>query len=68
MALIPVNELIGAFQVMLTEHWKYVAGGSMRGAVDCSGAFVYAFEQFSDTIAHGSNAIARNYILKLHFF
>lgn len=60
--MIPVNELIAIFQQMYDQHWKYTAGAAERGNVDCSGAFVWAYKQFHQSIAHGSNAIARQYV------
>lgn len=45
---------------MYNEHWSYEWGAAREGCVDCSGAFVWAFKQFGQSIAHGSNAIARS--------
>lgn len=59
------DTLIAEFQTMLSEHWSYIWGKAEKGCVDCSGAFVYAFRQHGMTIAHGSNAIARKYIIQL---
>lgn len=55
-------ELISLFEKMYKEHWSYEWGAAREGCVDCSGAFVYAFKKFGQTIAHGSNSIARQYI------
>lgn len=63
MRTIPVNDLISLFQTMYREHWKYVANKAEKGCVDCSGAFKYAYETFGLSIPHGSNAIARKYIV-----
>ena len=60
--LIPAAELIRIFQKMYQEHWPYEWGKAERGCVDCSGAFVYAYKQFGQSIAHGANAIARQHI------
>lgn len=65
MTKIPVNKLIAIFKTMYDEHWKYTWGHAARGDVDCSGAYVYAYRQFGLSIYHGSNAIARQYIVKL---
>lgn len=56
------SELITIFKRMLNEHWTYEWGAAREGCVDCSGAFVYAFKQIGKSIAHSSNAIAREYI------
>lgn len=63
--MIPVNDLIAQFQRMYHEHWRYTWGAATEGDVDCSGAFVWAYRQFSQSIAHGSNAIARNAVTQL---
>lgn len=65
MAKIPVDGLIAIFQKMYDEHWAYVWGAAKQGCVDCSGAFVYAYKQYGQSITHGSNAIARSYVVKL---
>lgn len=65
MASIPVDKLISLFQQMYKEHWTYIWGAARRGCVDCSGAFVWAYEQFGRSIPHGSNAIARNHVRAL---
>ena len=56
------SELIALFERMHAEHWAYEWGAAREGCVDCSGAFVYAFKQYGQSIAHGSNAIARELI------
>ena len=61
--MIPVKSLIELFQTMYREHWRYEWGQHREGCVDCSGAFVYAFEQFGRSLPNGSNAIARGYIV-----
>ena len=63
--MIPAAELIADFQTMYREHWAYEWGAARRGCVDCSGAFVYAYKLHGLSIAHGSNAIARNYVERL---
>lgn len=63
--MIPVNDLIALFQRMNREHWPYVWGSAKEGEVDCSGAFVYAYRQFGESIYHGSNRIARKYVYQL---
>lgn len=62
---IPVNGLISLFRRMLDEHWAYMWGAARKGCVDCSGAFVYAYRQYNKSITHGSNAIARQYVVEL---
>lgn len=59
---IKVSELIALFEKMYKEHWSYVWGAARKGCVDCSGAFVYAYKQFGQSIYHGSNRIARKYV------
>ena len=62
--MIPVAKLIELFQKMYREHWPYVSGAAKEGCVDCSGAFDYAFETLHGIdYPHGSNAIARKYIV-----
>ena len=56
---ISVSDLIGLFQTMYKEHWKYTMGAAERGNVDCSGAFVWAYRQLGKSIYHGSNRMAR---------
>lgn len=65
MTKIPVDSLIAIFRQMYDEHWKYTWGHAAKGDVDCSGAFVYAYRQFGQSIYHGSNAIARRYVIEL---
>lgn len=50
---------------MNDEHWSYEWGKAEKGTVDCSGAFVYAFRQFGNSIYQGSNRIQRTEIVKL---
>lgn len=68
MAKIPAQSLIEIFQTMLDEHWVYQLGAAEKGKVDCSGAFVYAYKQFNQSIYHGSNRIARVYVEELKPF
>ena len=56
------TELIALFERMLAEHWAYEWGAAREDCVDCSGAFVWAFKQHGQSIAHGSNTIARELI------
>ena len=65
MGSIPVDGLIKQFQTMYHEHWSYEWGVAKAGCVDCSGAFVYAYQQYGKRIAHGSNSIARVYVEKI---
>lgn len=63
--MIPVYALISLFQRMNAEHWPYAWGSAREGEVDCSGAFVWAYRQFGQSIYHGSNRIARQHIVEL---
>ena len=64
--MIPVQGLIDVFNIMLKEHWKYEWGAARKGCVDCSGAFLYAYKQFGESISdHSSNYIARKCIGEL---
>lgn len=65
MGSIPVDGIIKIFQQMYREHWPYEWGAAHEGCVDCSGAFVYAYQQYHHSIAHGSNSIARSYVVEL---
>ena len=62
---IPVSSLIDDFQLMNAEHWAYRTGAAQRGEVDCSGAFVWAYEQHGLSIYHGSNRMARVEVVSL---
>ena len=55
---IPASALIADFQTMLAERWAYGAA-TKRGQVDCSGAFVWAYQQHGHSVYHGSNRMAR---------
>ena len=56
--MIKCDRLIDLFEQMEQEHWNYEWGAAREGCVDCSGAFVYAFEQLGGpSIEHGSNSI-----------
>ena len=57
------SDLITEFERMYEEHWAYEWGAAREGCVDCSGAFVYAFKKYGQSIYHGSNTIARKYIV-----
>lgn len=63
--MIPANDLIALFQRMHTEHWAYKWGSAQTGCVDCAGAFVWAYRQYGQSIYHGSNRIARRYVVEL---
>lgn len=58
--MIPAAALAEAFEGMI--GWPYATPGfnDSRG-IDCSGAFVYAYRQFGQSIYHGSNRIVRQY-------
>lgn len=63
--MIPVQKLLSYFQRMNREHWSYEWGAAREGCVDCSGAFVWAYEREGANIYHGSNRIARVYVKEL---
>lgn len=63
--MIPLNDLIALFTRMYREHWAYKWGSAQTGCVDCSGAFVWAYRQFGQSIYQGSNRIARSYVAGL---
>lgn len=60
--MIQVDDLLNIFEQMLREHWSYKLGSAVKGCVDCSGAFVYAYGKLGAKIEHGSNTIARKRI------
>ena len=58
--MIKVNDLISLFERMAEENWDYRWGGAKAGEVDCSGAFVYAYNLLNGPeIEHSSNWLAR---------
>lgn len=58
--MIPANQLISVFRNII--GWPYATPGSNNSnGIDCSGAFVYAYQQFGERIYHGSNRIIREY-------
>ena len=60
MSKIQADKLIARFKRMALEHWRYEWGAAREGVVDCSGAFVEAFEALGGPkMPHGSNAIVR---------
>lgn len=59
------EQILAEFQTMNKEHWSYRWGAAEYGCVDCSGAFVYAYKQYGRSIYHGSNTIAREYVLQI---
>lgn len=63
--MIQAEKLIADFRQMYEEHWRYTWGAAERGCVDCSGAFVWAYNQHGLPIAHGSNTIARKHVAGL---
>lgn len=58
--MISVPQIVSAFQSML--GWPYATPGynDQRG-VDCSGAFVYAYGLYGQSIYHGSNRMIRRF-------
>ena len=66
MAKIRASELIELFERMARENWRYEWGAAKERCVDCSGAFVYAYNALGGpAIEHGSNAIARKRVGEL---
>lgn len=61
MAIVKASDLLQDFQLMADEKWKYIAGAHRKGAVDCSGAFYYAYELHGGYMYHGSNTMWRKY-------
>lgn len=62
MTIIQADKLIALFKRMAREHWRYEWGAAKEGAVDCSGAFVYAFKKLAGlNLPHGSNALVREW-------
>ena len=63
------EQIVADFQLMYKYHVPYKWGthewhlvdGNVVGSVDCSGAFVWAYEQHGLRIYNGSNRIARVY-------
>lgn len=67
------EQIVADFQLMYKYHVPYKWGthewhlvdGNVVGSVDCSGAFVWAYEQHGLRIYNGSNRIARAYVKEL---
>lgn len=58
--------LINQFLELYRASPPYVWGGSSLDGMDCSGAFVWAYKRLGlPSIAHGSNTIARSYVVEL---
>lgn len=58
--MVSKDDLLDLFERMARENWAYAFGAAREGCVDCSGAFVFAYEQLGGpAIAHGSNSILR---------
>ena len=57
--MISAKQLIAEFRRMA--GWKYVWGAAREGAVDCSGAFSYAFRRLGSWMYHGSNTMYEKY-------
>jgi hypothetical protein len=56
--MITVAQIVSAFREII--GWPYATPGSNDSkGIDCSGAFVYAYEKHKLTIYHGSNRIVR---------
>lgn len=56
------KDILADFQRMEREHWNYSWGHHETGCVDCSGAFVWSYENHGKSIYNGSNRIARVYV------
>lgn len=65
MAKIKASDMISNFQKMYREKWSFKLGSAKEGCVDCSGAFVYTYGLYGQSIYHGSNRIAREYVVQL---
>jgi hypothetical protein len=61
MSVVKASTLVAEFQIMACEKWKYIAGAHEYGAVDCSGAFYYAYKKHGSYMYHGSNTMWRKY-------
>lgn len=59
------SDLIKQFEFLYRTSPPYVWGGLTLEGMDCSGAFVWAFKRLGLRIAHGSNTIARSYVVEL---
>ena len=58
--MIKKDDLLDLFERMARENWAYAWGAAREGCADCSGAFVFAYEQLGGPpITHGSNSILR---------
>lgn len=58
--MITVAQIVSAFREII--GWPYASPGSNNSkGIDCSGAFVYAYNKYKQTIYHGSNRIVRVY-------
>lgn len=58
--MISVAQIVSAFREII--GWPYASPGSNGpGGIDCSGAFVFAYRKYNQSIYHGSNRIARVY-------
>lgn len=61
--MMTVAQIVSAFQNII--GWPYVSPGSNnQNGIDCSGAFVYAYQKYGYSIYHGSNRIIRVYCNK----
>lgn len=58
--MIQVSALVDVFRTII--GWPYASPGTNNAqGIDCSGAFVYAYQKFGQRIFHGSNRIIREY-------
>ncbi len=58
--MITVAQIVAAFRNII--GWPYKSPGSNnKNGIDCSGAFVYAYKLYGQSIYHGSNRIIRVY-------
>ena len=68
MPKIAASAILGDFQRMLDEHWKYTAGAAEAGNDDCSGAFVWSYRQHGQSIYHAATASRGRKLLSLSRF
>ena len=61
MAKVKASWLVEKFKYMADNKWKYVADSARKGAVDCSGAFTYWYNEAGSSMYHGSNTMYRKY-------
>ena len=55
-ALITVQQIVSAFQEII--GWPYASRAQRPQGIDCSGAFVFAYQKYKHTIYHGSTGLS----------